>query len=153
MLALFWLIPCVPSKVSVMQFYHYSCVSNLKHIQYYYLEMLLNICAYLNNERVRIGDLVLWGHVLLHGLAGATDSQEDEGVGQKDDGAGHDVAEDKEADDVAHSCRVLTGRMPVDAARCAIWLGPILPPTRQRTDSKHCSIAPDASDQQAGVAV
>lgn len=79
-------------------------------------------CIYLNDERMCIGDLVLWGHVLLHGLPGAPYSHEDEGVGQEDDCAGHYIAEEEEADDVAHSCGAEAGRMPVDAACCAIRL-------------------------------
>lgn len=98
-----------------------------------------------------IGDLVLWGHMLLHSLAGAPDGQQDECVGQEDDGAGHDVAEEEETDDVAHSCRALAGCMPVDAARCTIRLGPILSPARQGTHGKDSSIAPNPSNQEAGV--
>lgn len=102
---------------------------------------------------MRIGNLVLRGHVLLHGLAGAAYSQQDERVGQKDDGARHHVAEEEEADDVAHGCGTLAGSMPVDAARRAIRLSPVLSPARQGTHSKHSSVAPDASHQQAGMAV
>lgn len=75
-----------------------------------------------------IGDLVLWGHMLLHSLARASHSQQDERVGQKDDSAGNNVAEEEQADDVAHGCRILAGSMPVDAARCSIRLGTIVPP-------------------------
>lgn len=99
-----------------------------------------------------IGDLVLRGHVLLHSLAGAPDGQQDECVGQEDDSAGHNVAEEEETDDVAHSCRVLARSIPVDAARCTVRLGPVLSPARQGTYSKNSSIAPDPSNQQAGVA-
>ena len=99
-----------------------------------------------------IGDLVLWGHMLLHSLTGAPYSQQDERVGQEDDSAGHDVAEEKEADDVAHSCKVLAWRMPVDAACCTVRLAPVLPPARQGTYSKDSSVAPDPSNQEAGVA-
>lgn len=100
-----------------------------------------------------VGDLVLWGHVLLHSLSRASDSHQDERVGQKDDGAGHNVAEEEEADYVAHSCRVLAGCFPVNAACCTIRLCPILSPASQGTDSKHTSVAPNPSNQQAGMAV
>lgn len=90
-----------------------------------------------------IGDLVLWGHVLLHSLAGAPDCQQDERVGQKDDSAGHNVAEEEEADDVAHSCRVLVWSMPVDAACRTVRLGSVLPPARQGTYSENSRVAPD----------
>lgn len=108
---------------------------------------------YLDNQRVRIGDLVLRGHVLLHGLAGAPDGQQDERVGQEDDRAGDNVAAKEEADDVAHGRRALAGSVPVDAASCTIWLGPVLAPAGQGTDGKDSGVAPDSSDQQAGVAV
>lgn len=108
---------------------------------------------YLNDKCMCIGDLVLGGHVLLHSLTGAPDSQQDECVGQEDDSAGHNVAEEEEADDVAHCCRVLAGSMPIDAARCTIWLGPIFSPAGQGANSKNCSVAPDSSNQHAGMAV
>lgn len=111
------------------------------------------LCIYLNDKCMCVGDLVLRGHVLLHSLAGAPDGQEDECVGQEDDSAWHNVAEEEEADDVAHSRRVLAGCMPVDAARCSVGLGSILSPARQRTYSKNSSVAPHPSNQQAGVAV
>lgn len=43
--------------------------------------------------------------------------------------------------------------MPVNAARRTIWLSPILSPAGQGTNSKHCSVAPDASNQHQGVTV
>lgn len=90
----------------------------------------VDLCIYLNDKCVCIGDLVLRGHVLLHSLTGAPDGQQDECVGQKDDSAGHNVAEEEEADDVAHSCGVLAGSVPIDAACCTIRLGPVLSPAR-----------------------
>lgn len=116
------------------------------------LEREPTVCIYLNDKCMCIGDLVLWGHMLLHSLARAPDSHQDKCVGQEDDSAGHNVAEEEEADDVAHSCRVLAGRMPVDAACCTVRLGPILSPARQGTYSKDSSVAPDPSYQEAGVA-
>lgn len=100
-----------------------------------------------------VGDLVLRGHVLLHSLTGAPDGQQDECVGQEDDSAGDNVAEEEEANDVAHCCRALAGSVPVDAASCTIWLGPIFPPAGQGPDGKNSSVAPDPSNQHAGVAV
>lgn len=88
----------------------------------------MNLGIYLNDKCLCIGDFVLWGHVLLHCLAGAPNGQQNECVGQKDDSAGHNVAEDEEADYVAHSCRVLSWSMPVDAACCTVRLGPVLSP-------------------------
>lgn len=102
---------------------------------------------------MRIRDLVLRGHVLLHSLAGAPYGQQDVRVGQEDDSAGDNVAEEEEADDVAHGRRALAGRVPIDAASCTIWLGPVLAPAGQGTDGKDSGVAPDSSDQQAGVAV
>lgn len=93
-----------------------------------------------------IGDFVLWGHMLLDSLARAPNSQQDECVGHEDNSAGYDVAEEEEADDVAHGCRTLAGCIPFDAARCAVRLGPVLSPARQGTHGKHSSIAPDASN-------
>ena len=113
----------------------------------------MTLCIYLDDKCMCIGDLVLWGHVLLHSLAGAPHGQQDECVGQEDDSAGHDVAEEKQADDVAHSCRVLAGCLPIDAARCTVWFGPVLAPARQGANSKDSSVAPDPSNQHAGVAV
>lgn len=93
-----------------------------------------------------IGDLVLRGHVLLHCLAGAADGQQDEHVGQKDDRAGNNVAEEEEADDVAHSQRVLARHVPVDAARRTVRLGPVLSPPQQGPHGKHSRVAPDPGD-------
>ncbi len=100
-----------------------------------------------------IGDLVLGGHVLLHSLTGAPDGQQDECVGQEDDSAGQNVAEEEEADDVAHSCRALAGSVPIDAARGTVRLRPILSPARQGTYSKYSGVQPDSSNQQAGMAI
>lgn len=100
-----------------------------------------------------IGDLVLWWHVLLHSLAGTPHSQQDERVGQKDDGAGHGVTEEEEADYVAHRCRILAGTMPVYATCCPVRLRPIISPSGERTYSKHSSVAPDDSNQQASMVV
>lgn len=100
-----------------------------------------------------IGDLVLGGHVLLHSLTGAPDSQQDECIGQEDDSARHNVAEEEEANDVGHRSSVSAGSIPVDAARSTIWLSPVFSPAGQGTNSKNCSVAPDSSDQQAGMTV
>lgn len=108
---------------------------------------------YLNNKRMCIGDLVLGGHVLLHSLTGAPDSQQDECIGQEDDRAWHNVAEEEEANDVAHRSSVSAGSIPVDAARSTIWLSPIFSPAGQGTNSKNRSVAPNSSDQQAGMTV
>lgn len=109
--------------------------------------------TYLDDEGVRVGDLVLRRHVLLHGLAGATDGEQDERVGQENDGAGDHVAEEEEADDVAHGRRVLAGAVPVDAAGRAVRLGPVLSPSRQGADGKNAGVAPDPCYQQVGVVI
>lgn len=109
--------------------------------------------AYLNDKCMCIGDLVLWGHMLLHSLTGAPDSQQDECVGKENDSAGHNIAEEEEADDVAQCCRVLAGSMPIDAACRTIWLCPIFSPARQGTNGENCCIAPDPSNQHAGMKV
>lgn len=82
----------------------------------------LVVCNHLYDECVCIGDLVHRGHVLLHGLAGSPDSQQDEGVGEEDDGTGHNVAEEEEANDVGHGRRADVGRVPVDTAGRAVRL-------------------------------
>lgn len=107
--------------------------------------------SYLDDERMRVGNLVLRRHVLLHSLARTPDGQQDERVGQENDSAGDDVAEEEEADDVAHRRRVLAGRVPVDATGCAIRLGPVLPPARQGADGENTSVAPDPCDQHVSV--
>lgn len=112
-----------------------------------------NCHGQLYDKRMCVGDLVLRGHVLLHSLTGAPHGHQDECVGQKNDSAGHDVAEEEEADYVAHGRRALAGSMPIDAARCTVRLGSILPPARQRADSKNPSVAPDPGNQEAGVAI
>lgn len=117
------------------------------------LSYKMNSCFYLNDKCMCVGGLVLWGHVLLHSLTGAPDCHQDECVGQEDDSAGHNVAEEEEADDVAHSCSALAGSVPIDAARCTVRLCPVLSPTRQGTHGKDSGVAPDPSDEQAGVAV
>lgn len=89
---------------------------------------ITTVCVYLNNKCMCIGDLVLRGHVLLHSLSRSPDGQQYECVGQEYDSAGHDVAKKEEADDVAHSCRVLAWCMPVDAACCTVRLFTILSP-------------------------
>lgn len=111
------------------------------------------VCIYLDDKCMCIGDFVLWGHMLLHSLAGASDGQQDECVGQEDDSAGYNVAEEEEADDVAHGCGAFTGCVPVDAAGCSIRLSPVLSPAWQGTNSEDPSVAPDPSDQHVGVAV
>lgn len=121
--------------------------------QLYYVKRGPTVCIYLYNKCMCIGDLVLRGHMLLHSLAGPPDGQQDECVGQEYDSAGYDVTKEKEADDIAHSCRALAWRMPVDAACCSIRLFPILSPAGQGAYSKHSSIAPGPSNQQRGVAV
>lgn len=113
----------------------------------------VNLCIYLNDKCMCISDFVLRGHVLLHSLTGAPDGEQDECVGQEDDSAGHNVAEEEEAGDVAHSCRAIAGSMPIDAACCTVRLSPIFSPAHQGTDGKNSSVAPDPSNQRAGVGV
>lgn len=91
--------------------------------------------------------------MLLHGLAGSPDSQQDERVGEENDSAGDDIAEEEQADDVAHRCGVLAGSMPVDATGCAIWLGPVFPPARQGADGENARVAPDSCDQHVSVVI
>lgn len=102
---------------------------------------------------MRVGSLVLRRHVLLQGLAGAPDSQPDEGVGEENDSAGDDIAEEEEADDVAHGHGVLAGSVPVDATSCAVRLGPVLPPARQGAHGENARVAPDPRHQHIGVAI
>lgn len=91
--------------------------------------------------------------MLLHGLAGAPDSQQDERVGEENDSAGDNIAEEEEADDVAHRRRVLAGSVPVDATGCAIRLGPVFSPARQGADGENAGVAPDPCDQHVGMVI
>lgn len=100
-----------------------------------------------------IGNLVLWGHVLLHSLAGAPNSQQDECVGQENDSAGDNIAEEEQADDVAHRRRARAGSVPVDAAGCAVWFSPVFTPARQGADGEDAGVAPDPRDQHVGVMI
>lgn len=67
------------------------------------------VFIYLDDKCMCIGDLVLRGHVLLYSLARASDGHQDKSVGQENHSTGHNVAEEKQANDVAHSCRAFTG--------------------------------------------
>lgn len=109
--------------------------------------------SYLDDECMRVGNLVLRRHVLLHGLAGAPDSQQDECVGEENDSAGDNIAEEEQADDVAHCRGVLAGSVPVDATGCAIWLGPVLSPATQGSDGENAGVAPDPCDQHVSVGI
>ena len=91
--------------------------------------------------------------MLLDGLAGPPDGYQDEGIGEGDDGAGDDVAEEEEADDVAHGQPAVAGGVPVDAARRAVGLGAVLAPAAQRPHGKHHGIAPHRRHQQTGMPV
>lgn len=102
---------------------------------------------------MRVGNLVLRCHVLLHGLTGSPDRQQDERVGEENDSAGDDIAEEEQADDVAHRCGVLAGSVPVDATGCAVWLGPVFPPARQGADGENAGVAPDPCDQHVSVGI
>lgn len=114
---------------------------------------LANEPSYLDDERMGVGNLVLWRHMLLHGLAGAPDGHQDERVGQENDGAGDNVAEKEQADDVAHRRQARAGSVPVDAAGRAIRLGPVLSPSRQGADGEDTGVAPDPCDQHVGVII
>ena len=98
-----------------------------------------------------VGGLGLGRDVLLDGLSGATYCQQDEGVGEEDDGAWQSIAEQEEADDVRHGRRFVVGSMPVDAAGCAVRPRPIASPMCQGAKSKHRGVAPHSSHQEAGV--
>lgn len=102
---------------------------------------------------MRVGNLVLRRHMLLHGLAGARDSQQDEGIREENNSAGDNIAEEEQADDVAHSREVLAWSVPVDATGCAIRLGRVFSPARQGADSKNSRVAPHPCDQHVGVAI
>ena len=58
------------------------------------------ISSDLDNESVCIGGLGLRWHMLLDGLTWPAHRQQDERVGEEDDGAGQHVAKDEQADNV-----------------------------------------------------
>jgi len=77
---------------------------------------------YLDKKCLHIGDFVLRRDVLLHCMLGPPDRHKDESVGEDDDGAGYDVTEEEEADDVDHGGCAVAGRVPVDTAGGAVRL-------------------------------
>lgn len=60
--------------------------------------------------------------MLLESLSGTSHRHQDEGVGEEDDGARHDVAEEEKADDVGHGEEAAVRSEPVDAAGRAVRL-------------------------------
>lgn len=66
--------------------------------------------------------------MLLDSLPRPADRQQDEGVGEEDDGTRHDVAEEEEAYDVGHGKKAVVRSKPVDAAGGAVGLVGVLTP-------------------------
>lgn len=86
------------------------------------VEYLFSFSSYLDEKCLHVGDFVLRRDVLLHCMLGPPDRHQDKRVGEDDDGAGDDVTEEEEADDVDHGRCVVAGRVPVDAAGSAVRL-------------------------------
>lgn len=108
--------------------------------------------AHLDEKRLHIGDLVLRRDVLLHRMLSSSYSHQDERIREDDDAAGHDIAEEEEADDIDHGWCAGAWRVPVDAAGSAVGLGAILTPSRQRSHRKHRRVTPHTHHQQTSVA-
>lgn len=109
------------------------------------------ISSDLHNESMCFGGLGLWWDMLLNSLTWPPHSQQNESVGKEDDCAGQCIAKDKKADNVRQSWKLMVGCMPVNAAGCAIWFSTVMPPLCQGPHSKHRSIAPNSSHQEAGM--
>lgn len=89
--------------------------------------------------------------MLLDSLPRPAHRQQDEGVGEEDDGAGQDVAEEEEAYDVGHGETAVVRSKPVDAAGRAVGLETVLAPAGQRTCSEDGGVAPNPNHQHHGM--
>lgn len=87
----------------------------------------------------------------LDGLVRAAHRQQDEGVGEEDDGAGQSVAEEEQADNVGQGRQLVVGYVPVNAAGSAIRLCSVVSPMCQGTDGEHRGITPHCHHQEAGM--
>lgn len=105
----------------------------------------------LDNERVCIGGLGLRWHMLLDSLTWPSHRQQNESVREEDDSAGQRVAKDEKADDVRQSWKLVVGRMPVNAAGCAVRFRTVMSPLCQGPYSKHRCITPHSNHQEAGM--
>lgn len=100
---------------------------------------------------MRVAGLVLRRHVLLDSLTWAAHRQQDEGVGENDEGAGQGVAKDEKTHDVGQGQQLVVGCVPVNAAGRAVRFGAVMPPLCQGSDSKHHWVTPHCNHQEAGV--
>lgn len=85
--------------------------------------------------------------MLLDGLSRPAHRHQDEGVGEEDDGARQDVAEEEEADDVRHGEDAVVRSKPVDAAGGAVGLVTVLTPAGERTYREDGGVAPHPEHQ------
>lgn len=105
----------------------------------------------LDNQSMCIGGFGLWWHMLLNGLTWPPHRQQNERVGEEDDGAGQCIAKDEEADNVRHSQKLVVGCLPVDAAGCAVRFRAVVSPLCQGPHGKHRGVTPHSSHQEACV--
>lgn len=89
--------------------------------------------------------------MLLDSLTGAPHRQQDERVGQENDGAGQSVAEEEKADDVGQSQDLAVGCEPVDAASRAVRLGTVAAPLCQGPHGEDRCVAPHPHHQGMGM--
>lgn len=107
--------------------------------------------SHLDDDAVRVGGLGLRWHMLLDGLTWPPHCQQDEGVGEEDDGTGQRVAEEEQGDDVRQSWKLVVRRPPVNAAGRAVRLGAITTPLRQGPHGEHGGETPHSNHQEVGV--
>ena len=89
--------------------------------------------------------------MLLHGLAGCLNCDQNACVGRYNNAAGKDVAEDKEHQSEGAGCGVLIGQAPVNAAGGAIRLWSVFPPVAQRAARKQQGVDPSTGNEQTAM--
>lgn len=89
--------------------------------------------------------------MLLDSLTGPPHRQQDERVGQENDGAGQCIAKEEKADDVRQSQNLMVGCEPVDAACGAIRFGTVMSPLCQGPQGKKRCITPHSHHQDTGM--
>jgi len=105
---------------------------------------------YLDDEAVHAAGSAPGGRVLPDGAPGHPHRPEDLRVGDEDEEAGEQVAEDEEGEDVERG--LPAGGFPGDAASGAVGLGAVAAPLGQGGRGEHQGVRPDAQQQHSGVA-